>query len=99
MSLRLQLLEEQLEAVEAGLAHPEQRVGAADLAEVWSPVAAAGAEDVDLAEHILDHEVLALKRPRGREGERERKGRCEKKTTRLLSKFCVRRKSRTHRRN
>lgn len=74
MSLRLQLLEEQLEAVEAGLAHPEQRVGAADLAEVWSPVAAAGAEDIDLAKHILDHEVLALQRPRERGGGEREKG-------------------------
>lgn len=65
MSLRLQLLEEQPEAVEAGLAHPEQRVGAAHLAEVWSPVAGAGAEDVGFAEHILDHEVLPLQGGRG----------------------------------
>lgn len=62
MSLRLQLLEEQLEAVEAGLSHPEQRVGATHLTEVRRPVAAAGGEDVDLAEHILDHEVLTLLR-------------------------------------
>lgn len=85
MSLRLQLLEEQLEAVEAGLAHPEQRVRAADLTEVWSPVAAAGAEDIDLAEHVLDHEVLALQGQtegesgRGGESETEikREGRCD----------------------
>lgn len=69
MSLSLQLLQEQPEAVEAGLTHPEQRIGAAHLAEVWSPVAAAGVEDVGLAEHILDHEVLALQREaRGRGG-------------------------------
>lgn len=65
----LQLLEEQPEAIEAGLAHPEQRVGAADLTEVWGPVATAGAEDVDLAEHVLDHEVLALQREIGRDRE------------------------------
>lgn len=69
MSLSLQLLEEQPEAVEAGLTHPEQRIGAAHLAEVWSPVAAAGVEDVGLAEHILDHEVLALQRETGVRGE------------------------------
>lgn len=105
MSLRLQPLEEQLEAVEAGLAHPEQRVGAARLTEVRSPVAGAGAEDVHLAEHVLDHEVLALLRQRegervvGRERQRERKkeGRCEK-PPRLLCRVCVRGKSRTRRR-
>lgn len=89
MSLSLQLLEEQPEAVEAGLTHPEQRVGAAHLAEVWSAVAAAGVEDVGLAEHILDHEVLAL--------QRETRGGHEK-PPRLLCDVCVGGKSRTRRR-
>lgn len=70
MSLRLQLLEEELEPVEAGLAHPEKRVGAVHLTEVWSSVAAASAEDVDLAEHVLNHEVLSLLRQGEGKGER-----------------------------
>lgn len=60
MSLRLELLENLFETVQAGLTHPIQRVGALDLAEVGRTVAAGGVEDVCLTEHILDHEVHPL---------------------------------------
>lgn len=60
VSLRLQSLENLFEAVHAGLTHPVQRVGSLDLAEVGRSVAARGIEDICLAEHILDHEILPL---------------------------------------
>lgn len=60
MSLRLEPLENLSEAVQARLAHPIQRVGPLDLTEVGRSIAACGVEDVCLAVHILDHEVLPL---------------------------------------
>lgn len=60
VSLRLKPLENLFEAVQARLAHPIQRVGPLDLAEVGRSIAARGIEDICLAVHILDHEVLPL---------------------------------------
>lgn len=60
MSLRLEPLEDLFEAVQARLAHPKQRVGPLDLAEVGRSVAARGVQDVCLAVDILHHEVLPL---------------------------------------
>lgn len=60
MSLRLEPLENLFETIQARLTHPIQRVGPLDLAEVGRSVAARGVEDICLAVHILDHEVLPL---------------------------------------
>lgn len=60
MSLCLEPLENVLEAVQARLTHTVQRVGSLDLAEVGRSIAARGIEDICLAVHILDHEVLPL---------------------------------------
>ena len=62
MSLRLEPLQNVLEAVEARLTHPVQRVGSLHLAEVGRSIAARGVEDVCFAVHVLDHEVLPLER-------------------------------------
>lgn len=60
MSLRLEPLENLFETIQARLTHPIQRVGPLDLAEVGRSVATRGVEDIRLAVHILDHEVLPL---------------------------------------
>ena len=60
MSLHLEPLEDLLEAVQARLTHPVQRVGSLDLAEVGRPIAARGVQDICLGVHVLDHEVLPL---------------------------------------
>lgn len=60
VSLRLEPLENLFEAIQARLTHPIQRVGSLDLAEVGRPIAACGIQDICLAVHILDHEVLPL---------------------------------------
>ena len=62
MSLRLEPLENLFEAAQARLTHPIQRIGSLDLAEVGRPIAARGIQDICLAVHILDHEVLPLER-------------------------------------
>lgn len=62
MSLRLEPLENLFEAVQTRLTHPIQRVGSLDLTEVGRPVAARGIQDICLAVHILDHEVLPLEK-------------------------------------
>ncbi len=59
MSLRLEPLKNLFEAVQARLTHPIQRVGAFNLAEVWRSKAASCVQDICLAVHILDHEVLS----------------------------------------
>lgn len=60
VSLRLEPLENLFEAIQARLTHPIQRVGSLDLPEVGRSIAARGTEDICLAVHILDHEVLPL---------------------------------------
>lgn len=60
VSLRLEPLEDLFETVQAGLTHSIQRVAAFDLAKVWRSAAPGGDENVGLAGHVLDHEVLPL---------------------------------------
>lgn len=60
MSLCLEHLENLFKAIQAGLTHPIQRVGSHNLAEVGRSIAAGGIQDICLAVHILDHEVLSL---------------------------------------
>lgn len=60
VSLRLEPLENLLETVQAWLAHSIQRIGPLHLAKVGRSVAPGGVENVSLAVHVLDHEVLPL---------------------------------------
>lgn len=60
MPLCLKPLENLFETIQAWLTHSIQRVGPLDLAEVGRSKAPNGIEDICLAVHILDHEVLPL---------------------------------------
>lgn len=62
MSLRLEPLEDLFETIQAGLTHSIQRVAPFDLAKVWRSAAPGGDENVGLAGHVLDHEVLPLEK-------------------------------------
>lgn len=61
MALPLQLLQEQPEAVEAGLPHAEHRVAALGLPKIRGAAAAGGVQDVQLAVHVPDHEIFPLR--------------------------------------
>lgn len=60
VSLRLEPLENLFETIQARLTHSIQRIGPLDLAEVGRSAAPGGVENISLAVHILDHEVLPL---------------------------------------
>lgn len=60
VSLRLEPLEDLFETIQAGLAHSVQRIAPFDLAKVWRSAALGGDENIGLAAHVLDHEVLPL---------------------------------------
>lgn len=62
VSLRLEPLEDLFETIQAGLTHSIQRVAPFDLAKVWRSAALGGDENVGLAGHVLDHEVLPLEK-------------------------------------
>lgn len=60
VSPRLEPLENLFETVQARLTHSIERMRPLGLAEVGRSAAPGGVENVSLAVHILDHEVLPL---------------------------------------
>lgn len=60
VSLGLEPLENLSETIQAWLTHSIQRIGPLHLAEVGRPAAPGCVENIGLAVHILDHEVLPL---------------------------------------
>lgn len=64
MTLTLESLQDLFEATQAGLTHAVQRESASALSEVGRSVRAGGAENVRFTEHVLHHEVGALRRTR-----------------------------------